>query len=162
MSQVTADAHRLTDVVTRLRRALRTSIRTDYPWESLPMAQVELLMCVADHEPARVGELAELLRLAPNTVSGLVQQLGDARLVLRAVDPADRRVARVTLTDAGRAKLHDWQQAHERRISAALDTLSAPDRASVLTALPALDRLVTALSEPEPQVSAAAGTAHRR
>jgi DNA-binding MarR family transcriptional regulator len=163
MSQVTADAHRLTDVVTRLRRALRTSIRTDYPWESLPMAQVELLMCVADHEPARVGELAELLRLAPNTVSGLVQQLTDARLALRTVDTADRRVARVTLTDAGRAKLHDWQQAHERRISAALDGLSEPDRQSVLTALPALDLLVDALSESEPKaVNAGAGTPRRR
>jgi hypothetical protein len=38
-----AQVQRLTDVVTRLRRALRSSIRTEYPWESLPMAQVELL-----------------------------------------------------------------------------------------------------------------------
>ena len=44
-----SDARQLTDVVTRLRRALRKSIRTDYPWESLPMAQVELLMSLADN-----------------------------------------------------------------------------------------------------------------
>ncbi|HEX4791752.1 MAG TPA: hypothetical protein VH372_25020, partial [Actinospica sp.] len=30
------DARGLTDVVTRLRRVLRASIRADYPWESLP------------------------------------------------------------------------------------------------------------------------------
>ena len=31
-----AEAHGLTDVVARLRRVLRSSIRSDYPWESLP------------------------------------------------------------------------------------------------------------------------------
>ncbi|HEY3895976.1 MAG TPA: hypothetical protein VGL88_11475, partial [Pseudonocardiaceae bacterium] len=71
-SAVSSEAKILTEVVTRLRRALRTSIRTDYPWESLPMAQVELLLALHDHQPARVGQLANLLRLAPNTVSGLV------------------------------------------------------------------------------------------
>jgi hypothetical protein len=36
------------------------------------MAQVELLLALQDHQPIRIGELASLLRLAPNTVSGLV------------------------------------------------------------------------------------------
>jgi DNA-binding MarR family transcriptional regulator len=69
---VSSRARALTAVVTRLRRALRASIRTEYPWESLPMAQVELLLALQDHQPIRIGELASLLRLAPNTVSGLV------------------------------------------------------------------------------------------
>jgi len=69
---MSAEAKTLTEVVTRLRRALRTSIRTDYPWESLPMAQVELLLALDEHGLVRVGELATLLRLAPNTLSGLV------------------------------------------------------------------------------------------
>jgi pimeloyl-ACP methyl ester carboxylesterase/DNA-binding MarR family transcriptional regulator len=119
----TSDAQLLTDVVTRLRRALRTSIRTDYPWESLPMAQVELLMALADHAPAKIGTLASLQRLAPNTVSGLVQQLVEAGLASRETDKDDRRVARVTLTDAGRRQLAEWQDAHERRIGSALDRL---------------------------------------
>ena len=140
-----AQARRLTDVVTRLRRALRTSIRTEYPWESRPMAQVELLMTLAEHAPARVGRLAELLRLAPNTISGLVQQLADAGLVSRQTDLDDRRVARVALTDAGRRELRSWQQAHERRIGAALRSLPAGDQQAVANALPALDLLVDRL-----------------
>jgi|KBSMisStaDraftv2_1062788.scaffolds.fasta_scaffold2047724_2 hypothetical protein len=47
-----------------------TSIRVDYPWETLPMAQFELLMALQDNQPSRIGELANQLRLAPNTVSG--------------------------------------------------------------------------------------------
>jgi DNA-binding MarR family transcriptional regulator len=144
----TSDAQHLTDVVTRLRRALRTSIRTDYPWESLPMAQVELLMSLADNAPARIGQLATLLRLAPNTVSGIVQQLLEAGLAIRETDPTDRRVAKVTLTDAGRAQLTDWQQAHELRIERALDQLHPDDRQAIFNALPGLNDLVHHLAKP--------------
>ncbi|AUY52275.1 MarR family transcriptional regulator [Streptomyces sp. CB01881] len=140
-------ARRLTDVVTRLRRALRSSIRTDYPWESLPMAQVELLQSLAA-APLRVGELAARQRLAPNTVSGLVGKLLEAGFVDRQADPGDRRTARIALTPAGRRQLDDWQRAHERRIAAALDTLSPADREAVMQALPALDNLARALARP--------------
>ncbi|MFI6843252.1 MarR family transcriptional regulator [Kitasatospora sp. NBC_00085] len=140
-------ARRLTDVVTRLRRALRSSIRTDYPWESLPMAQVELLQTLAA-APLRVGELAARQRLAPNTVSGLVGKLLEAGFVDRQADPGDRRTARIALTPAGRGQLDDWQQAHERRIATALDALSPADREAVTQALPALDNLARALARP--------------
>jgi DNA-binding MarR family transcriptional regulator len=142
-----SDVRVLTEVVTRLRRALRASIRTDYPWESLPMAQVELLQTLAERAPMRVGELAALLRLAPNTVSGLVSQLIEAKLVARDGDPADRRVARLSLTEAGHEQLAAWQEAHERRIGAALARLSATDRSAVRRALPALDHLVDHLAD---------------
>lgn len=145
------EARALTEVVTRLRRTLRTSIRTDCPWESLPMAQVELLLALHDHQPARVGQLANLLRLAPNTVSGLVQVLVEAGLGARAPDPGDRRVAMVTLTEAGRDKLTDWEQAHQQRIGNALDQLPAADQTAVRAALPALARLVDHLAAPTPE-----------
>ncbi|HWN32354.1 MAG TPA: MarR family transcriptional regulator [Pseudonocardia sp.] len=142
------DAGALTEVVTRLRRVLRTSIRSEYPWESLPMAQVELLLALREREPARIGELASRLKLAPNTISGLVQQLVEARLVGRGPAPADRRVAAVTLTPAGLAKLDEWELAHHRRLSAALADLGTADQAAVRAALPALARLVERLAEP--------------
>ncbi|MED7954255.1 MarR family winged helix-turn-helix transcriptional regulator [Kitasatospora sp. NPDC058406] len=140
-------ARRLTDVVTRLRRTLRSSIRTDYPWESLPMAQVELLQTLAA-APLRVGELAARQRLAPNTVSGLVGKLLEAGFVDRQADPGDRRTARIALTPAGRRQLDDWQHAHERRIATALDALTPADRDAVMHALPALENLARALAEP--------------
>ncbi|PWI43145.1 MarR family winged helix-turn-helix transcriptional regulator [Streptomyces sp. ICBB 8177] len=141
------DARLLTEVVTRLRRALRASIRTDYPWETLPMAQVELLQVLAEHSPARIGDLAARQRLATSTVSGLIGQMITSGLVARAVDPADRRASAVTLTDAGRDQLTAWARAHERRLDAALDALDAHDRAIVRSALPALFRLAEHLDD---------------
>ncbi|MEU9130886.1 MarR family transcriptional regulator [Kitasatospora sp. NPDC048540] len=140
-----ARAQRLTDVITRLRRALRSSIRTDYPWESLPMAQVELLQTLAA-APLRVGELAERQRLAPNTVSGLIGKLLDAGFVDRQADPGDRRTARIALTEAGHRQLHDWRQAHERRLADALESLSPENRDAVMLALPGLEQLARSLT----------------
>ncbi len=144
-----SEAKVLTEVVTRLRRALRSSIRTDYPWESLPMAQVELLLALREHQPARIGELATLLRLAPNTVSGLVQTLVEGELVTRAPDSTDRRVAVVTLTAPGHDKLADWEHAHQQRIGTALRQLAPADQNTIRSALPALARLVDHLTTPD-------------
>jgi DNA-binding MarR family transcriptional regulator len=148
-TQTPGDAEALTDVVNRLRRVLRAGIRTDYPWETLPMAQIELLQCLRDHEPAgiRVGEICTTLHLAPATTSGLVQQLVEAGTATRDSDPADRRVAVVRLTKAGRRQLQDWQKAHERRLGTALAQLSVAQRAAVRAAVPALAVLVDKLSQ---------------
>ncbi|WP_151483781.1 MarR family winged helix-turn-helix transcriptional regulator [Streptomyces albicerus] len=143
-----SDARLLTEAVTRLRRALRASIRTDYPWETLPMAQVELLQVLGEHSPARISDLAARQRLAPSTVSGLIGQMITAGLVAREVDPADRRASVVTLTDAGRDQLAAWTTAHERRMDAALATLDETERAALSGALPALFRLAENLGEP--------------
>jgi len=154
-------AHRLTDVVTRLRRALRTSIRTEYPWEALPMAQIELMQALSDQSPARVGDLAARQRLSTSTVSGLISQLMTAGLVVRGTHAEDRRVAVVELTDAGRGQLADWQAAHQRRIGAALERLAPDEQDAVAAALPALAKLVEFLvagSGPEAGSGSGPGT----
>jgi len=147
-SQPGPEAHVLTEHVTQLRRALRTSIRADIPWESLPMAQVELLQALEETAPARISDLAERLHLAHSTVSGLIAQMIDSGLVRRDTDPGDRRAAVVTVTEAGRAQLSEWRRAHERRIAAALALLAEPDQQAIVKALPALGHLVDLLNQP--------------
>ncbi len=146
----TGDVRVLTDVVTRLRRALRRSVRTDYPWESRPVAQIEVLQSVQESGPARVGDVAERLRLAQSTVSVLVGGLVDDGLLARSPDPADRRASVVALTAAGRADLRRWDSAHRTRLARALRTLPEADRVAIVDALPALGRLVDALDDTAP------------
>ncbi|TAM89350.1 MAG: MarR family transcriptional regulator [Jatrophihabitans sp.] len=149
-SHGTAPGWPLAEVVTRLRRALRAGVRADYPWERLPMAQVELLQRLADEPGLRVSDLAARHRLAPNTVSNLVQQLVQSGLVVRTADPGDRRAVVITLTRAGEAQLQGWLDANSRRLAAALERLSARDRNAILRIVPALTRLVDALESGEP------------
>ena len=139
------EARELTDAVNQLRRVLRAGVRTDISWESLPMAQVELLQALAERSPARVNDLAERLHLAQSTVSGLVGQMMTTGLVTRDVDPQDRRAAVVALTRTGRAQLTAWERANVRRIEDGLARVSAADRAVIHAAVPALRRLTEAL-----------------
>jgi len=146
MTGSAVSARELTEVVNQLRRALRASIRSDYPWESLPLAQVELLQALDEAvAPVRVGELAVRLSLATNTVSTLIRDMSRGGLVTRRHDEVDARAVYVSVTDSGRELLAQWQRAHEDRLGSALSRLSARDRQRVLTAVPALGALVLEL-----------------
>lgn len=141
------DAFELTDVVTRIRRALRASIRSDFPWETLPMAQVEILQRLSEEPGLRVGDIARRHRLAANTVSNLVQAMVTAELITRTADPDDRRAVVLTLTRTGETRLREWEQAHAHRIDTALRTLPRDDRRAIAAALPALTRLAAHLEQ---------------
>jgi len=139
------DAWLLAEVITRLRRVLRASIRSEYPWESLPMARVELMQRLREEPGLRLNDLAARHRLASNTVSTLVQHLVTAGLVSRQPDPGDRRAVLLRLTAAGERMITDWQAAHQRRMASALAGLPEADQRAIQAVLPALSRLVDRL-----------------
>ncbi|ALG84488.1 MarR family winged helix-turn-helix transcriptional regulator [Gordonia phthalatica] len=141
------DAWALTAAITQLRRSLRSSVREDFTWESLPMAQVEFLQRLEREPGLRIGDLARKHRMAVNTVSTLVNQMLKAGLVVRESDPDDKRAVLVLLSEEGRARLHAWTRANERRISAALGDLTADQRAAIDAAVPALAALAERLDD---------------
>lgn len=142
---IAIDAWSLTDAITRLRRVLRVAVRSEQPWEALPMAQVEILQRLREEPRLRVRDLAERHRLAANTVSTLVQQLVEADLVERVPDRDDRRAVVLTITAEGRTALEEWSAAHERRIEAALAGLPERERQRIARVVPALLALADGL-----------------
>jgi len=144
-----SEAWQLTDVITRLRRVLRYSVRRDYPWETLPMAQVEILQRLSEEPGLRVSELAQRHRLATNTVSALIQQMVLADLVTRVTDEEDRRAVVLRLTDFGKANLAGWRHANQERVTAALERLTESERQSITNALSALAELAGRLEHDE-------------
>ncbi|NVN00766.1 MarR family winged helix-turn-helix transcriptional regulator [Arthrobacter sp. SDTb3-6] len=143
------DAWSLTDVITRLRRVLRSSVRHEFPWEALPMAQVEILQRLADEPDLGVSELAARQRLATNTVSNLIQQMVLAGLVSRTPRAGDRRAQNLRLTKTGTELLQSWQNANERRVADALARLPRNRQTLIEKAIPALADLATLLETDE-------------
>lgn len=113
------------------------------------MAQVEVLQRLAEEPNLRVSELAQRHRLAPNTVSALIQQMVIAQLVTRVTDEGDRRAVVLRLTEFGRARLSGWREANQRRLTVALEQLTQQDRSAILLALPALAALAGELEQAE-------------
>lgn len=52
--------------------------------------------------PLSMGSVAEVLSCDASTVTGIADRLEERQLIERRVDPADRRVKLLALTDAGR------------------------------------------------------------
>jgi DNA-binding MarR family transcriptional regulator len=140
-------AERLMPAVVALRRAVRRRTRERMDVPALPPAQVELLRAVQDSPGIGVTAVARQLRLAENSVSTLVRTaIADGHL-RRTPDPADRRAARLELTDVAHERLRRWRAARADVVDAALARLDPADHAALEAALPALTRLLDAVED---------------
>jgi DNA-binding MarR family transcriptional regulator len=85
-------------------------------------AQSRLLRTLAHYgSPPRMADLAERLEVVPRAVTTLVDGLEASGRVRRVPDPANRRVTRIELTEAGRTTLEALRGA---RRSAAREILA--------------------------------------
>ena len=135
------------DLVARLRRAMRRAARAKLPTLPLSVAQLELLSVVEERPGSRPGELAQALRLAPNSVSTLANTLATAGMLQRAASAADKRAVEYSLTPAGAAHVASWRQVNGTALAAAVEALPVADQEVLGRALPVLDRLVDLLEE---------------
>ncbi len=92
---------------------------------NLTMRQLKVIMILAFHDAQSGQDLARGLGVGLATVTGIIDRLVAQRLVERHEDPADRRVRRACLTDAGRRladQLLDAGFSHYRAVLEYLDT----------------------------------------
>ncbi|MGF6884517.1 MFS family permease [Nocardia sp. GAS34] len=140
------------EVIASLRRAMRRAARAADPGNTLSVAQLELLSCVAEHPGIRPGQVARLLRLAPNSVTTLVNGLQTQRMITRAPGE-DRRAVTLTLTEDGVAAVRGWQATNTDILRTALDDLHPGWQHLLAAAMPALAELTRAidtLADPTP------------
>jgi DNA-binding MarR family transcriptional regulator len=133
--------HDLSGAVIRLRRALQRSVRQEMHDRPLSTAEVELLVLVAARPGIGVASAASELRTAPNTISTLLRNLLVAGYVRRDLDAHDRRVANLSITPAGEARLARWRQIRAELLDRALVDFSDRDRGTLAAAVPLLDHL---------------------
>ncbi len=135
------DWFRLAHVIQRVGRLVDVSVArgVDVP----PMAPVtrEVLSHVLDHPACRVQDIADALMLPASNASAAVTHLVGLGLVEKTPDPDDRRVVRVGATDLARSQRRGFDAAWARVYREAAQSLDAEDLATLLGAVPALERL---------------------
>ena len=95
----------------------------------------------ARHGPLSLGELATREQVAPPTMTKVVEKLEAHGLVKREIDPRDRRVARLTITAAGRRHLDRTRELRTAWLRGRLQDLDAGERQRVTDAISTLERL---------------------
>ena len=119
-------------VVGRFRRQLRRSAGRGFDGTGLTEAQAELLRLVGRRPDIAVREAAAELGLVPNTASTLVSKLASDGLITRTVDPDDRRVGRLRLTDSAQQVADASRAASRAALSEVIDGLDT-DQIDALT-----------------------------
>lgn len=130
-------AARLRVIIARLARQLRQNSPG-----GLTLSQWSALVTVEEHQPLRIGDLAEREGFSAPTATRLVAGLEAGGLVARTGDPTDRRTSYVELTDAGREKLFAARGTRTATLASRLSTLDADDIARLVDALPVLEALL--------------------
>jgi DNA-binding MarR family transcriptional regulator len=97
-----------------------------------------------------VREAATELGLAPNTASTLVSKLAADGLVIRTVDPDDRRVGRLRLTESAQRIADESRAARRAALSAVLDELDPRQLDSLEHGLEVLAEMTRLLHESQP------------
>lgn len=117
------------DLVAQSTRSPRLLERlVDAAGVPLTRATLLVLSAVARFGSITVSSLARRLDVDQSTVSRQVRPLEEHGLVTRTDDPADRRVAALLVTPAGRDALVRVRQVMFRDLEAALASWSASDR----------------------------------
>ena len=133
-----------------LQRGLRRT-GPDWPFGPLTGAQADLLRLVREQPGISVAAAAGELGLAANTVSTLVRQLSEAELLVRTADPADRRVARLDLTETARDRLGRWRDGRAHALADAFHQMPPAQRQLIADAVPALAVLTRELDAAAPK-----------
>jgi len=102
--------------VQRSARALARRFDDAFRPLKLTSGQFSLLMSLNRPEPPSIGDVATLLAMDRTTLTAALKPLARRKLVTIAVDKADRRSRRLSLTKSGRALLNAavplWKQTH--------------------------------------------------
>jgi DNA-binding MarR family transcriptional regulator len=133
-------ASRLRLAVTRLHRRLRQQAGG-----GLSPAQTSALASTDRLGSPTLGELASHESVQPPSMTRIIAALEEMGLVVRVVDPTDRRVARIEVTEAGREVLVQSRSRKNVYLARQLHRLT-PDEREALGGLTAvLERLAEGL-----------------
>lgn len=128
-----------------VRRTLRRVGGSAFGDDALTVAQREVVFMVGRHPGRPVSEVARELGLAANTVSTIVSRLVALGLVVRATDPVDRRVGRLSLSGSAQARADAARGRRRAVLAEALDTLPPAQVDQIRAGVDALAALVARL-----------------
>ncbi len=131
-------ANELRPVLVRLARELRK----ETSHLGVTGAQATLLWQISENPGIGLRALAELEGIATPTVSGLVDRLGRAELVVRVRSQTDRRRVGLTITPAGARLLVAVRARRTVWLAERLERLAPSERAAIAVALVPLAGLI--------------------
>ncbi|WP_219468883.1 MarR family winged helix-turn-helix transcriptional regulator [Nonomuraea rhizosphaerae] len=121
----------------RLTRRLRRQAAA----HSLTPTQFATLAAVERHSAITPGELAELEKVQPPSMTRVIAALEERGLVSRTPHPTDRRQVTVTVTEDAQKLLKEERRRKEAWLNQRLKDLTPEERSILRQAAPILEKL---------------------
>ncbi|MEV1172002.1 MarR family transcriptional regulator [Nonomuraea sp. NPDC049784] len=121
----------------RLTRRLRRQAAA----HSLTPTQFATLAAVERHSGITPGELAELEKVQPPSMTRVIAALEERGLVSRGPHPTDRRQVTVNVTEAAQKLLKEERRRKEAWLTQRLKELTPEERSILRQAAPILEKL---------------------
>lgn len=138
-AQAATAATDLRVLVSRLRRRFRDLYRED----DLTASQMAVLGRLYSDGPCSTSDLAAAEHVRPQSMAATLAALDERGVIRRDPDPADGRRQLISLTEAGRAAVHDTRRLRDEWLSRALqERYSDAERTTIVEALALLERLI--------------------
>ncbi|HTI21181.1 MAG TPA: MarR family transcriptional regulator [Kutzneria sp.] len=132
------NVRRIRSAVVRLSRRLRA----ERPADALAPTKISVLAQLWRNGEMCAGDLADLERIQPQSLTRTLAALAADGLIARRPDPLDRRQAVIGITEQGLAALSEDMQARELWLAKAMDIrLSPAERQLLADAAELMDRL---------------------
>jgi DNA-binding MarR family transcriptional regulator len=120
-------------------------LRFERPEVGVPLQEFSVLGLLNRHGPMTAGELAAAERVQPQTLTRPLAALEDKGEISRQSDPADRRRAVLSITDAGYETLVNDVRQRDSWLSLAMaDELTTTERGLLALAGELMERLAEA------------------
>jgi DNA-binding MarR family transcriptional regulator len=119
--------------------------------DGLTGARASALSVLAFGGPQRLGELARRERVAPPTMTRIVDGMARDGLVQRSASPSDRRAMILAATPRGRALIERGRARRIQRLARELSSLAEEDLRALEQAVAVLLRLEQAAHQEDPR-----------
>ncbi len=133
----------LNDVFTNvMKQIFLTPISSEENQNDVTWAQRKILLLIESCGSQKMSDIARQISVTMSGATAVVDKMVKSGLVTRELDPHDRRVVLVALSDQGRIVMQDCVRMQERCFEAILDRLSAEKQTDLLDSFQRIHELL--------------------
>lgn len=132
------------DELSRLRTSLLVlarRLRNTTSGNELSATSFSVLVRVHRDGPRSPGQLAKAEHVQPPTMTKIIESMEEAGYLSRAPHPDDGRQQLISATDAGVGYIDATREQRNSWLLGHIEQLSAPERTTLLAAVPVLQRM---------------------
>lgn len=114
----------------------------DHFRSQLSTLQLRTLMCLHEHGPQTMSELADRMLIPRQQMTQIIDRLSDMDLISRERDKTDRRVIRIVWSESGRQQFSDSMMGFWDEFYTRLHTLPEQDARDFISSMDTMRRLL--------------------